>query len=506
MSTRTILTALLAAFTRADDDSPPESHVIVLTGENFQHSLKENPLLMVEFYAPWCGHCKALAPEYEEAATSLQDTTIRLGKVDCTIEKDLCQEHDVNGYPTIKVFKDGQGRDYEGPRKADGITSYLRKRTMPPMSDVKHEELDKFAESDRLVVLGYFKSESDPEREVLHGVANEMNEEIVFGQALDEASHKAHEVTPPAIVLYRQFDERKTVYSDAMDADSLKAFLNENKMPLMDEVGPENFMKYMESGLPLAYLFLADDDTRKTLPEELKSVAKDFKGKVNFVWIDAAKYSGHAENLNLKQDWPAFAIQEPQAQTKFPFDQTKTINAETIREFVGGYVAGGIKPSIKSEPPPEKNDEPVKVVVAEEFDKLVMDQERDVLIEFYAPWCGHCKKLVPIYDEVGKKYAEHAGQIRIAKMDATANDIPPSAGFTVSGFPTIKLIKAKTNEVVDYDGDRSEASFYKFIAEHGTFKVDVSDDAAVKEDLKKVEEDVKVEEEAEEKKQEKDEL
>jgi thiol-disulfide isomerase/thioredoxin len=65
------------------------------------------------------GHCKALAPEYEEAATSLKEKNIKLVKVDCTEEADLCQTYGVEGYPTMKVFR---GKDnitpYGGQRKA----------------------------------------------------------------------------------------------------------------------------------------------------------------------------------------------------------------------------------------------------------------------------------------------------------------------------------------------------------------------------------------------------
>jgi protein disulfide-isomerase A1 len=482
-------------------DDAKDSAVLVLTGENFPSVVKDRPLVMVKFYAPWCGHCKALAPEYEEAASTLKAShpDITLAKVDCTVEKDLCQEHDVNGYPTVKVFKDGKPKDYEGPRKADGIMSYLKKRLLPPVSDVKHDQLDTFKASDRLVLIGYFASDKDAGHDAFHAVAKELSEDLVFGQAMDPESHKAHDVAPPALVLHRSFDEPRIVYTGKIDdTEAIKEFIGKNKMPLLDEVGPENFMKYMESGLPLAYLFLDDDDTRKSLPEEIKPVAREFQGKVNFVWIDAVKYSGHSENLNLKQTWPAFAIQEPQAQTKFPFDQSTKITTESIREFVTKYVAGEIKPSIKSEPVPEKNDAPVKVVVADEFDKIVMDKEKDVLIEFYAPWCGHCKNLAPTYDEVGKRFEAFSDRVVIAKMDATANDVPPTAGFSVSGFPTIKLIKAGTNEVVDYDGDRTAESFYKFMAEKSTHKVDVN-----AEDLKKVEEDVKKEEEEAKKDEEK---
>ena len=70
-------------------------------------------------YAPWCGHCKALAPEYEEAATSLAEKGIKLVKVDCTDNAELCSNHGVEGYPTLKVFRGPENvSPYAGQRKA----------------------------------------------------------------------------------------------------------------------------------------------------------------------------------------------------------------------------------------------------------------------------------------------------------------------------------------------------------------------------------------------------
>ena len=65
---------------------------------------------------------------------------------------------------------------------------------------------------------------------------------------------------------------------------------------------------------------------------------------------------------------------------------------------------GQVKPKIKSAPKPKKNKGPVTVVVGDTFNEIVMDTKKDVLIEFYAPWCGHCKKLEPVYKKLGKKF------------------------------------------------------------------------------------------------------
>ena len=81
-----------------------------------------------------------------------------------------------------------------------------------------------------------------------------------------------------------------------------------------------------------------------------------------------------------------------------------------------------------------------------------------MFVEFYAPWCGHCKKLEPIWEELGEKYANH-DNIVIAKIDATANEVPMAK---VRGFPTLKMFKAG-NEVVDYSGDRTLDGFVKFL-------------------------------------------
>ena len=79
------------------------------------------------------------------------------------------------------------------------------------------------------------------------------------------------------------------------------------------------------------------------------------------------------------------------------------------------------------------NGGPVTVAVSKAFDGVVTNNGKDTLIELYAPWCGHYKKLASVFDELGTKI--RGEDVAVVKMDATANDVPPA--FEVRGFPTL---------------------------------------------------------------------
>ena len=138
------------------------------------------------------------------------------------------------------------------------------------------------------------------------------------------------------------------------------------------------------------------------------------------------------------------------------------------------FISGEIKPVLKSAPEPKKNDGPVKVVVGNTFEKLVMDESKDVLVEFYAPWCGHCKSLEPIYKKLGQKYKNEKSLV-IAKIDATANDVPPE--YTVEGFPTIYFAPpGKKSNPMKYDGERTLDGISKFIQDNAVVSLKNSKD------------------------------
>ncbi len=132
------------------------------------------------------------------------------------------------------------------------------------------------------------------------------------------------------------------------------------------------------------------------------------------------------------------------------------------------YLAGELKPFIRSQPKPKKDKGPVVTVVGSTFQDIVLDSSKHVLIEFYAPWCGHCKKLEPEYKDLGKKFKKNK-EVVIAKFDATANDAP--SDFEYTGFPTIFFV-GTGNEVVLYEGERDTKTMASFIKKQLKIKKD----------------------------------
>merc|ERR1719175_95432 len=143
---------------------------------------------------------------------------------------------------------------------------------------------------------------------------------------------------------------------------------------------------------------------------------------------------------------------------------TEEFSVDSFRDFMEDLEAGNLEPYLKSEPVPDNEGKPVKVAVAKNFEELVTKSSKDVLVEFYAPWCGHCKKLTPIYDELGEKMADE--NVEIVKMDATANDVPPS--YDVKGFPTLYWVPKTSKKPESYNGGRELDDFIKFISEKAT--------------------------------------
>ncbi|GJJ75886.1 protein disulfide-isomerase A6 [Entomortierella parvispora] len=142
------------------------SAVEVLTDSNFEEKVKKSGKhYLVEFYAPWCGHCKNLAPTYEKvAADFLKEKDITIAKVDATTETRVAEEYGVTGYPTIKYFsKDGTVSEYEGGRQEDDFLNFINNKvgTQRAAGGLLRSEVGRNVKLDEIAVK--FTKATDPE-------------------------------------------------------------------------------------------------------------------------------------------------------------------------------------------------------------------------------------------------------------------------------------------------------------------------------------------------------
>jgi len=443
--------------------------VLVLTEKNFQEALDANEFILVEFYAPWCGHCKALAPEYAKAAGILAEkgSSIALAKLDATEEPKVAEQFEVRGYPTLKFFRNGKDTEYNGGRTADTIVSWLEKKTGPPAKTLATvDDAKAFIADNDIAIVGFFDSVDSDGAKAFLSAAGSMDD-FPFGITTEAAVLAEYKAA--GVVIFKNFDEGRNDLEGEVTEESVATFVAGNSLPLVVDFSQDTAQKIfsgdIKSHLLLFMSAAAEDHAAKV--ELARGIAKDHKGQMLFVTIntDEEDHKRIMEFFGMEEsELPSMRIIKlEEDMSKFKPTSTE-LSDSNIRAFVKSYLAGELKPHLMSEEIPEDWDkEPVKVLVAKNFEEVAKDTSKDVLVEFYAPWCGHCKQLTPIWDKLGEKYKDHESII-IGKMDATANELED---IKVQGFPTIKLIQKETNKIIDYNGERTLDGFVKFLESGG---------------------------------------
>jgi protein disulfide-isomerase A1 len=268
---------------------------------------------------------------------------------------------------------------------------FLHRQSLPAVSDVTAANFEEFKRADKIVAFAYLSSPSDPVAAVFKATAEKHRDDYLFGQSTDTALIEAAGVSPPAIVLYRAFDDPVSTYPHPVTSttvEEIKNWIQELSIPVIAEVNAENYMSYAQSRKPLAYLFIDPTSvTKDEYVERVRAVALEYKDKINFVYIDAIKFGDHAKALNLAESrWPSFVIQNLENQLKYPLDQNTEITTAVIKDWVESYIAGSLEPTLKSQPIPETQDEAVYTIVSKEFDKVVSQSDKYIFVEFFASW------------------------------------------------------------------------------------------------------------------------
>ena len=451
-----------------------EDDVWVLNEDNFKEAFATQAEILVEFYAPWCGHCKKLAPEYAKAAKRLKDRSppIHIAKIDGTVSTNLTEKYKVDGYPTLKYFLGASPIDFTGSKTEDGIVNWILKKTGNSLTNIPDLATlnSKIAKSKVSVVL--FTSQNSKEHSLFTIVSKSVDDPS-FYICSDPLALEYFKVTSPAVVIFKQFDDKRVDYKGIFSTQEIISFVEKNKRPWVVQYD-ENLDEIIFGKNIPCLVGLRHESEGKEFDKMLKKISRQLEGKILFAYTDISteenrKLAGNFGLIGKKQ--PAALLLDPAGDTRYFLPGNVT--EESIKLFLKNWKAKKLEPLLKSEVISSKTHEKhVRIVVAKNFEEIVLDSEKDVLIEFYAPWCKHCKELAPKYETLATKL-RHIDTLVIAKIDATANEVK---GFKPKGYPTIKFFSAKNKKGVDYAGELEIDSLLEFIKAKATHKFNLKEE------------------------------
>lgn len=457
------------------------SDVLVFTDDDFDIKIRQHAIVLVKFFAPWCGHCQSLAPEFERAASVLKNNEpkIVLAEFDCSADgKATCNTYQVKGYPTLKVFVKGElSFGYDGPRKTAGdIIKYMNDKFASILRELKTvEEFDDCLYGFDNFVMGFFDEEGSPSDEAFKELFNSQKDHFKFARTyanklLTKYGYRNDIVIFRAYKLETKLEQSQVQFEGNFTLYELRSWLTSNYHGL---VGFRTETNIEQFNAPLVIIYGEIDfsgkptDTRYYRNRAM-TVAKKFttgKRKVTFVLSDARDFRQEIIDFSLDPaaEKPLVAARDA-SQRRYAL--RTEFSMETLEQFVEDMLNGTIEPFIKSDPIPVEDDGPIKTVVTKNFDKIMYDRMKDVVLMLDADWCIICKTIVKKLEKIAKKLKDEK-DIVIARIDVTTNEVPRP--YFVKGYPSIYFSsrKAKFNPKL-FEGKFEIDDLLQFIAAEAT--------------------------------------
>jgi len=331
-----------------------QGQVVDLTTKTFDESVQDGNLWLLEFYAPWCGHCKKLAPILDEVAIEVGDK-MKIGKVDATAETKLAKRYAVNSYPTLKFARNGDLdtlQPYEGPRTHQGLVNFAQKMTGPAVTrGASASKVQQFLEEGKIVVV---LGDASPQGGGSHAAQafaiagqNLQHMEVEFAIVEDAGALAELGLGKSGVSVAKLEKGEKPIFYDGKhDTESLEAWSKINSIPLVVELGQHNFRQVGELGPLMAIGVVDPEQTKETeaFVQSLKDVARTLpsedKEKFVFGYIDGKKWARFVKQFNIKGDLPRLFVLD--YQSKSFFEDPEVDEFEEIETFLKDINSGKV--------------------------------------------------------------------------------------------------------------------------------------------------------------------
>eukprot|EP01022_Parablepharisma_sp_SALTPOND_P034056 TRINITY_DN903_c0_g1_i1.p1 TRINITY_DN903_c0_g1~~TRINITY_DN903_c0_g1_i1.p1 ORF type:complete len:787 (-),score=117.38 TRINITY_DN903_c0_g1_i1:33-2393(-) len=468
------------------DKQPPamSKNVVVLNDANYKEYLeknKEKPILL-KLYAPWCGHCKSMAPEFEKAAelSKEQGRPYVFAEIDAAANQDAAKHFDITGFPTLFFLYDGKKEEYNEGRNAQAFLQYMIKKAGTPMVNLKTVD-----EVKKVLALSRHRSilvSDDPEvLKEYKEASTELLEYSYYYTSVAVGKKVFPKITSaPVVVMINAYGEEEKYYVPTFNKDELEEFLirNENPtvithftQPIIGSVFPRNSPK---TGILM--FRSAMDPNADQIDAAFRKAAQRFKDDKYVIGLADINVEGFPKRMGFflslsDKDLPSLEIIRADNELK-RYVYRGPMNEEAIYSFVKQYEQGKAKRFFKSEAAPAENNGPVYKVVGTTFENEVLKDEKDVVVNFYAAWDGKSIEFKKMYNKLANKLQNNK-KIKFVEIDITKNDVE---GHPVRNFPTIKVFPGKNKGSPEtYTGEMEEDQLLEFLKVKGSYPIEATE-------------------------------
>jgi len=477
--------AALVAVLLASVAVPAAGGVTTLTRASWDETLAEHSAVLVYFYTPSCKHCREFKPKFLEAAAALAaEANLFVAQVDGNENQGLCEDYDVTGFPSVLLFKEGVADPilYVDKHDSEHLVEFVKDEMRPSSVSVRNQTAllaaaDVSALRQRLMVVAVLSDRQTLEADAFREAAVQLRRELSFGHCYDDGCSEVIEYLglggADGIAIVDALNGDAIVsarVSSTQNATELVIWLRENKFPLLSELIPSNDKAYRNQPLPVALLLVDGLDPAAALKAQLRAVAAaGTPRQLLSTFADAPEVSLDRFNLS-DATLPALVVCKFGTRQYYPLILAAAVQPDMIEQHVAGVLDGSARPLMRTAAREPESVRGVRRLVGTNFEDIVNNESKDVLVMVYAEWCAHSKDFMPSYQKLARA-VRFVPTVQIAKIDMAANDIVAD-GWIVEGYPAMLLVQARTNRVVKYNGERDFGLLLKWLQENAAIPFD----------------------------------